>query len=261
MSRDSLLTTSRSTDALRRTGLLVRHNAILRLRDPGQLISYIAIPMVLMVVLRPLYVASVETGELLAVTGPLIMFSVFALAIVGNSIFIEREWRTWDRLRVTRAGNIEMLLGKTLPILVVLLIQQGTLLTFGVFVVGLPVPPQPLLLVLAVLVWGVTLLAAGSALATVVRSRGDLGMVSDLGAIVVSALGGALVPVSLMPDWAQHIAPVSPGYWAISLMRAAVEGDAGAMVRPSLVLLSIAAVAGAIAVYRLLRGWGRSHLI
>lgn len=250
-----------ATDALYRTGLMAKHNALLRLRDPGQLISYIVMPMLLMLVFKPLYVTALKSGTLQAVTGPLVMFSVFALSIVGNSIMVEREWRTWDRLRVTRASRAELLLGKTLPAFVILLLQQSVLLVFGCLVIGLPVPPTMGWIMLAVAVWGFTLLALGSALATIVRSRGDLGMVSDLGAMLVSALGGALVPVSLMPSWAQHIAPVSPGYWAMSLLHAAIDGDASRMLRPALVCLAIGLACGAFATYRLSRGWGRSHLL
>lgn len=250
-----------ATDALFRTSLLVKHNTQLRLRDPGQLISYVLMPMVLMLVFKPLYVTALKTGTLQAVTGPLVMFSVFALSIVGNSIMVEREWRTWDRLRVTRAGRTELLLGKTVPAFVILLLQQAVLLTFGCLVIGLPIPPTLGYILLAIAVWGFTLLSLGAALATIVRSRGDLGMVSDLGAILVSALGGALVPVSLMPAWARHVAPVSPGYWAMSLLHAAIDGDASRMVRPALVCLAIGLACGAFATYRLSRGWGRSHLL
>lgn len=248
-------------DSVRRTGILVTHNVVLRLRDPAQLISYIAMPMVLMLVFKPLYVRAVPGGELNAVVGPLVLFSVFALAIVGHSIMVEREWRTWDRLRVSRATRTELLLGKTLPILITLLLQQAVLLTFGLLVVGLPIPRTFGWLVLAVLVWGFTLLAIGCALATVVRSRAELSVASDLGAMLVGAIGGALIPVAIMPGWAQAIAPASPGYWAISLLRGALDGDPSAMVRPMLILLAIAAVATAVAIYRLARGWGRSRLL
>ncbi|MBD0738767.1 MULTISPECIES: ABC transporter permease [unclassified Streptomyces] len=250
-----------STESLYRSGLMAKYNTLLRLRDPGQLISYIAMPMLLMLVFKPLYVTALKTGTLQAVTGPLVMFSVFALSIVGNSIMVEREWRTWDRLRVTRASRAQLLLGKAVPAFVILLLQQSVLLIFGCLVIGLPVPPTLGWIMLAVAVWGFTLLALGTALATVVRSRGDLGMVSDLGAMLVSALGGALVPVSLMPAWAQHIAPASPGYWAMSLLHAAIDGDASRMLRPALVCLAIGVACGAFATYRLSRGWGRSHLL
>ncbi|MBB0242723.1 ABC transporter permease [Streptomyces alkaliphilus] len=244
-----------------RTGLLVRHNLMLRLRDPSQIISYVAMPIVLMMVLKPLYVEALDSGTVQAVTGPMVMFSVFALSIVGNSIMVEREWRTWDRLRVTRAGRTELLLGKTLPAFLILLFQQSVVLGVGCAVLGLELPDVPGLLVLAIAIWGFTLLCLGSALATVARSRGDLSVVSDLGAIGVSALGGALVPVSLMPGWAQAIAPISPGYWAMSLIQAALAGDGAAMVRPGLVCLAIGLAFGTFATYRLARGWGRSRLL
>jgi ABC-2 type transport system permease protein len=251
-----------STESLHRTGLLIKHNTILRLRDPGQLISYVVLPMVLMLIFKPLYVKALNTGPLQAVTGPLVMFSVFALAIVGNSILIEREWLTWDKMRASPAGRTELLLGKTAPVFGILLLQQAILIAFGSLVLKLPVSAAVCcLLALAVVVWSFTLLAVGAALATVARSRGDLNMITDLGAILVSSLGGALLPVSLMPGWAQHIAPVSPGYWAMALLRGAVDDDPGAMLRPILVCLAIGLAAAAFAVYRLARGWGRSRLI
>lgn len=250
-------------DSLYRTWLLTRHNIVLRLRDPAQLISYIALPMVLMVVLRPLYERALDSGRIQAVAGPMVMFSVFALSIVGNSILAEREWRTWDRLRASKASRAELLLGKTVPVFLVLLLQQAVLIAFGYLAVGLklPSPITALYLLLAMVVWGLTLLAVGSALATLVRSRGELGVASDIGAILVSAIGGALVPVALMPDWAQHIAPASPGYWAMALLQTALNSDPAGMLRPALMCLVIAAIAGTLATFRLARGWGRSHLM
>ena len=96
----------------------------IRLRDPGQMISYLVMPMVLMVVLKPLYIRAVRGGTVQVVTGLLVMFSVFAIAIAGSSILAERQWHTWDRLRQTRASATEMLIGKILPIFVIMLLQQ-----------------------------------------------------------------------------------------------------------------------------------------
>jgi ABC-2 type transport system permease protein len=77
------------------------------------------------------------------------------------------------------------------------------------------------------LVWSTTLLAAGSLLATLVRSHSQLAVLTDIGAIAISTLGGALLPLSMMPAIAQHAAPASPGYWAISMLKAAVRGHPG----------------------------------
>jgi ABC-2 type transport system permease protein len=250
-----------STDALYRTGALVKYNALLRLRDPSQLVSYLVTPMIFMVLFQPLYLKALGNGEVQAVTGQLVMFSVFAMAIVGNAIFVEREWRTWDRLRASRAARAELLVGKAIPVFVVLLFQQAVLIVYGCLVVGMPIPRSVGLLLLAMSVWGFTLLAMGSLLATVVRSRGDLIVACDVGAITVSSIGGALLPVTLMPGWAQALAPFSPGYWGLGMIRAAVVGDVGATFHGAVVCLGIGLVAGTFATYRLAHGWGRSHLL
>jgi ABC-2 type transport system permease protein len=248
-------------DSLHRTGALIQYNMLLRLRDPSQLVSYLVAPMVFMLMLQPLYQQALGTGTVHAVTGQLVMFSVFSMAIVGNTIFVEREWRTWDRLRASRAARAELLLGKAVPVFTVLIFQQAVLLVYGMLVIGMPVPKSLGLVVLAVAVWGFTLMAMGSALATIVRSRGDLIVACDVGAILVSTIGGTFLPVSLMPGWAQAVAPFSPGYWGLSMLRDAVEGDASGTVHAMLVCLAIGAVTGAFATYRLAHGWGRSHLV
>lgn len=250
-----------SLDGTRRVGVLIRHNTLLRLRDPGQMIAYLIMPMVIMLVFKPLYVRALDGSTVQVVTGPLVMFSVFALAIVGNSIFLERDWRTWDRLRASSASATELLLGKTVPVFVILLVQQSVLLVYGSLVIGLPIPRSVGYLALAVLVWGFALLAIGAALATIVRSFGELSLVTDLGAITLSAIGGALVPVSLMPGWIQVLAHGSPGYWALEMMQAAVRGDAMGTLRPAGVLLAVGLLAGVFAARRLAHGWDRSNLI
>jgi ABC-2 type transport system permease protein len=249
------------SDGLYGTAVQIRHNVRLRLRDPFQIISYIFLPMALMLVFEPLYRQALDGGTLQTVTGPLILFSVFALGVVGNSVMTEREWRTWDRLRASRASRTSLLVGKAVPVFVVLLVQQSVLLVFGCAVIGLPVPRNLGYVAVAVLLWGFAVLAAGTALATVVRSRGDLMLASDLGAIVIGSLGGALVPVDLMPGWLRPAAPASPGYWGLALMQDAVRGDAAGMLVPALVVAGMGLALAAFATYRLSRGWGRSQLL
>jgi ABC-2 type transport system permease protein len=244
-----------------RVAAIVRFNTTMRLRDPGQMISYIVMPMVLMLVLKPLYVAAMDGGATQVATGLMVMFSVFAIAIAGTSILIERTWKTWDRLRATNASATELLLGKTIPIFVVLVVQQSILLLYGCLVIGLPIPRSVGYVLLAIAVWGFTLLAIGAALAAYVRSQGELSVVSDVGALTLSSMGGALVPLSIMPGWAQAAAHASPGYWALSMMQAAIRGEAAATLVPAAVLMTMGLVAGVFAVRRLTRGWGRSRLI
>jgi ABC-2 type transport system permease protein len=98
-------------------------------------------------------------------------------------------------------------------------------------------------------------------LATLARSQGELSMAADIGAPTISSLGGALVPLSLMPGWLQGLAHISPGYWALVLLQAAVDGRPRDMVVPAAVLMVLGLVVGIYATRRLSRGWGRSRLL
>ena len=56
--------------SLRRIAAIAGQTALIRRRDPGQLISYIVMPMVLMVVLKPLYERAVSGGRIQVVSPP-----------------------------------------------------------------------------------------------------------------------------------------------------------------------------------------------
>jgi ABC-2 type transport system permease protein len=238
-----------------RVAALTRHNLLLRRRDPADLVTYMIIPVILMWLTKPLLTRLMpDGGTAQDVTGPLVFSSTLALQIAGMSLLSERTWRTWEMLRATPATPTELLIGKAAPVLAMLLLQQAVVIGDGVAVAGLSVTGPPFLLLLAMLVWSVMLLAAGSLLATLVRSHSQLAVLTSIGAIVLSTLGGALLPVTMMPSIARHVAPASPGYWAIGMLKAAVGGDAAGTLGPAAVLGAIAMVAGALACLRLRRG-------
>ncbi|MGC4897466.1 ABC transporter permease [Micromonospora sp. DT31] len=248
-----------------RINALVRLNTTLLLREPGPVVSRLLMPLILITVLHPLYRAALSgsgnaAGTTQIVAGMLVMFSLLALSIVGSAILTERVWRTWDRLRVTPAASWELIAGKVVPSFVILVLQQVLILGFGALLFALPVR-DVLLLATAVAIWVVTLLCIGTALGTIARSHSELAVFYDIGGLALTVLGGALVPLSLMPDWARALAPLSPGYWAMSAFRHALDGESAEMMRANAVLLGLAVLFGALASWRIRRGWGRSHLL
>jgi len=246
-------------DGLDRTVAIARMGTTLLLREPGPVISRLAMPVLLMTLLRPLYQAAAGDGTARAVTGQAVMFSLLALSMVGSGITLERTWHTWDRLRASATSPAEMLVAKAVPALGFLVSQQVVVMGAGVLFLGLRVPDAGLLAA-AVGAWVLMLLALGLALATVVRSVAELAAVQDVGGLVLTGLGGALVPLSLLPAWARHVAPVSPGYWGVRGMTAALVADPSGVWRSVAVLLAIAAVAFVIAVRRVRTGWSRKDL-
>jgi ABC-2 type transport system permease protein len=246
-------------DAVLRTGALIRHNVMLIKREPGPLASRLILPLAFLILLHPLYEQAQhgQRGVAQAVIATLVTFSLLAMSLAGSTLLTERIWHTWERLRASAAHPAELLIGKTVPVIAALILQQALVIMFGVTVLGLTVVGLPALSV-AVLAWTLALVGIGAAVGLLARSLTALSACFDIGAMILSSLGGALVPLATMPAWLRHIAPASPGYWAVSALQAALRGDTGRALAGSAVLLAFAAGAGAVAAIRVSRSWGRS---
>ena len=120
------------TSALR-VAALTRHNLLLRRRDPSNLITYMIMPMILIALFKPVLTRLMpDGGTAQDVTGQLVLSSTLALQIAGMSLLSERTWRTWEMLWATPATAAELLIGKAVPVLAVLLLQQAVVIGYGV---------------------------------------------------------------------------------------------------------------------------------
>ncbi|MFD5813236.1 ABC transporter permease [Streptomyces sp. NPDC127038] len=245
-----------SRESAARLWVLIRHNVLLMAREPGPVLSRMILPLAFVTLLRPLYTAGQgeRAGTQQAVVGTLVTFSLLALGICGSAILTERLGRTWDRLRATALHPAELLVGKAVPAFLTLLAQQFLIVGFAVCFFGLRVP-HPFLLLCVLLGWSCTLLGLGALLGVLVGSLGALSAAYDIGAMLLSSVGGALVPLVSLPAWVATVAPASPGYWAALGMRAALSGDTSTVARSCGTLLGVALVCGTVASVRL-RGRG-----
>jgi ABC-2 type transport system permease protein len=241
--------------------VLVRHNLLLMRREPGPLLSRMILPIAFLTLLRPLYLAAWHggaTGNQQAVIATLVTFSLLALSISGSAILTERLGRTWDRLRATSLSPLSILAGKAIPAYAVLLAQQLFITGFAMACFGLRVA-HPVLLIAVLLTWSCTLLCLGALLGVLVRSVGALSASYDIGGMLLSSLGGALVPLAFLPHWVRSVAAASPGYWVARSMRSAFAGDIRGVLLGCLVLAGVAVICGSIASIRL--GGGRGRLV
>jgi ABC-2 type transport system permease protein len=225
----------------------VRHQAILLARDPGPMIGYLVMGLLLITVTRPFYVAldhvnSAGTDQ--AAAGMAVMFSLFALKIGAGHLLNERTWHTWDRLRSSPAGFGEILAGKSLPLFIAILAQQAVLFLVSAAAFGLrPAAGWPVLAACA-LAWSACVLLLGTGASTLARTPAQLSAAGDIFALLTTVLGGAIVPVALLPGWLRLVAPASPGYWALAAYRCALAGTPAQLGRP-LAMLGVFALAGA----------------
>lgn len=227
--------------------LLARHETRLMFADPFPLLLLIAMPVVLLSFLSDGLVG----GPPRAVPGLDAMFGLFGLAVVGLAFFRDHGWGTWDRLRMSPAAPAQVMLGKALPLIVLLLIQQVVLLFLGWRFFDMPwrgsVAAGALLVAAMVAVEA----AIGILLVSLCRTIDQVAVLSYLGALVLAGFGGALAPLENLPDWVEAVAPASPVYWMLEGFEVVVGGRPTAdVLAPVGVLLAFAAAALLVAAWR-----------
>lgn len=237
--------------APRQASVVARHTAILLARDPGTVLAYTVMAMVLLTVLRPVYERLGTFGGPpidQEAPGTAVMFTLLALDVAGQSLLSERSWHTWDRLRAGSAAPLTVLAGKALPLAAMFALQQAALFAFADGVYGFDVAAGSWRLPVLVAAWSACVSGLGLAVGAWVRSQGQLSAAADIGALAVTCLSGSLVPLPILPHWVAHVAPWTPGYWALRGFQSAVEGDQATFGRALIVLIGISILAFAVAV-------------
>jgi ABC-2 type transport system permease protein len=242
-----------------RSRTLMAHNWRLLLADPAPIVTMTLMPLVMIAFLQGTGRAVLRgagftnaTGAELVVPGMAVMFAFFGVAFIGTAFFAEHQWGTWDRLRASRAGSIEIVLGKILPSSVLMLAQLIVLFVAGALLFDLRIHGS-LAGVAVMMVASIAMLVAMSMLyVAVFRTVNQLMAAVQLMAMVLPGLGGALAPVDVLPEWARAIAPISPAYWMLQGFRAVVLEGKGldATVGPAAITLLFAAAAAAVAIWK-----------
>jgi ABC-2 type transport system permease protein len=184
-----------------------------------------------------------------AVPGAAATFSLFVTGLVGLSFFREHGWGTWPRLRASPAGTAQILAGKLIPLVAFSLVQLALIFGAGFLFFGLHVRGSVGGLVVASVAVALCSVALGVALVAVCRSLAQLNALANLGTALLAGLGGALMPLRLLPGWVRAIGPGSPAYWSMKAYRAVILDGASpsGILRPCAFLLAFTAAFTVIA--------------
>lgn len=189
----------------------------------------IVFPLITMAFLKPAFrPALVQAGHPHAngaeqvVPGQATLSAFFVVSLVTFAFFAEHWWGTWDRLRASQATSLEVVLGKAIPRVVVGLAQFVVILAAGVVVFDLHIRGSAIALAPLVVMFLVCLVLLGVAVTAVCRTAQQANAFGIVGMVLFGAIGGALVPFSVLPGWARTIAPVTPTYWAMRGFRSVI---------------------------------------
>jgi ABC-2 type transport system permease protein len=212
--------------AVRRVVAVARHQAVLLRRSPGQVVVIPVMALTLAALAQPLMVrvatagcttdaAATGTASAHAVVGMLVFCSMFMTGVVGAATMNERVWGTADRVRSTPVRPLEVLGGKALPLVGVLLVQQAVVLTVGSLLYPNGLGAHWPRLVAVGTAWSACVLGLGALLSAIARGYAQLSTAKDLTTLVLAGTGGAIVPVDVLPGWLAPVSRFSPAHWAV----------------------------------------------
>lgn len=237
--------------------------------DPAPLAVLVVMPLVLAAFTVPVYRATLvatgvhdATGAEQAVPGMASLFGFFIVQFIGLSFFRDHGWGVWDRLRASQASTPAILLGKVSVAFVIMIFQQAVVFGLGAALFGIRVRGSVVTLVLTSVCLTACLLGLGLAVVSLCRSMQQLSVVVNIGSLLLAGVGGALLPLALLPGWVSAVGRFTPIYWAMRGFDSAIlSGDgAGAGALPIGILLAETVLFGVVAVLRFRvderkRGW------
>jgi ABC-2 type transport system permease protein len=165
------------------------------------------------------------------------------------SIVTERTRGTLFRLQTAPIGRTSVLGGKALACFISILLMAAALYTLAFLAFGLRPASLPLL-VLAVFSGAAAFVGIMMLLAVSGKTEQAVGGIGWAVMIVISMVGGGMIPLFFMPHWLRSIGTFSPAKWSILAMEGAVWRGFSLtdMLKPCGILIAIGVVCFAVGV-------------
>ncbi|MGQ9854812.1 MAG: ABC transporter permease [Candidatus Oleimicrobiaceae bacterium] len=137
------------------------------------------------------------------------------VSLLAGSVLQEKREGTFRRLLVAPMNRAVMLAGKLLPYYVINLIQLAIMLGASSLLFGMSLGYSPAGLVVVSLAAAATATGLGVLVSALARTEAQVGGLTVLLLLTLSALGGCFVPRFIMPEWLRTIGLVAPHAWAL----------------------------------------------
>lgn len=156
-----------------------------------------------------------QLGLVQAVAGTAVMMLLFSVVGIGMGLLDEKQTGTLKRLLYTPMNPSNILLGKMISANVISIFQLVVMFLFAGIVFGLQISNHLPGLFITILATAFACSAFGVLLASFARSRQQVQGLSTLIILVMSAVGGSMIPIFFMPALMQKAAVFSVNYWSI----------------------------------------------
>jgi ABC-2 type transport system permease protein len=174
------------------------------------------------------------------------------VSLLASSVLQEKREGTFRRLLTAPLGRTVMLTGKLVPYYLINLIQLLLMIGISSLLFGMDLGRSPSGLLAVSLAAAATSTGLGIMVAALARTEAQVGGLTVLLLLSLSALGGCFIPRFVMPQWLRMVGLVTPHAWALDAYQdLLVRGYNFLEVLPKVgVLAAFAAVFFVIGVWR-----------
>lgn len=184
---------------------------------------------------RNAFSITIPQGVIWAIMGCVIGFAI--------SLVQEKTLGTMNRLIVAPISRTQIVAGKALGCFVaqIAVVTLLFLVAFFVLDVRFNLPK----LILAAIASGICFVGLMMFFASLAKTERSVAGITNAFLVMMGMIGGAMIPLFVMPGWMQAISNFSPVKWAIVAFEGAIWRDFsyGEMMTPVLILLAIGVVA------------------
>lgn len=169
--------------------------------------------------LRMLYNPAMESSLFMVPGVMCMLLTLLTMILTSTSIAREKELGTFETLIAAPVEKWEILLGKTLPFVVLGMADVPLILAVAVVLFGVPVRGPLWMLALGTFAFVCTMVGAGTLVSTVTRRQQQAMMATFLTLFPMQMLSGVFFPLDNMPWALRWITYFNPLRYEVTLLR------------------------------------------
>jgi ABC-type transport system involved in cytochrome c biogenesis permease component len=154
-------------------------------------------------------------GLVHSVAGTAIFMLLFSVAGIGESLLEEKQEGMLKKLLCSPLRSNHILYGKMVFANIISIAQLSIMFVYAWLVFGLTIMHHLPSLVLMIFVTAYACSSFGIFLASFAKSRQQVQTLSTLVVLIMSGIGGSMIPVFMIPEFMQKISVFSVNYWGV----------------------------------------------
>ena len=144
---------------------------------------------------------------------------LIALVVTALSIARERELGTFDQLLVSPTLSLEIVIGKTVPALLLGTLLGCVMILAGVFAFRIPFTGSVIWLFTSLMLFILSIVGIGLMISSICHTQQQAILGTFSLAVPIILISGFTTPIENMPDWLQFIARASPLKYYLIIVR------------------------------------------